>query len=830
MRLVKGSPSLRESVARMRLGFTALIGAVICAAFIAGAARAQDALTVQLTDLDHSQFPTVSGRLSISDSFGVAVPPDTVGDISVSEDSSVIVTVPPTPVQVPENAVILVLVVDTGGQSSDTLANVTEVVGELLGVLTEHDRAVLVSFSSESTDNASPMIPRTHDFALVQEAVAGLSSQDRTPLYSAAVAGINAVTDISAGRKVVVLIGDGRAVQALESLKRDEVIERAVAEHVRLHTIGVAPAGGLNEINLKQLSELTAGGYWVPGDTVASYAVALAGEIGSLKTEYEFSYESQIHTSGSHALTFAATSAGSSGVAEGSISPIETLRAVPINLADGTVLESAVEIIPAIGEGFAVDRVRYLIDGEEVAAVDSAPFSFNLDPQSISPGEHLLLVRLESALHGDSQTGAIFHVAALAAPSVDFSDGAVLDSPREIVAVLSENADVDTVRFLVDLREIGVLTAPPYTVSLTPGDLPPGDHELIVRVEDSVHGENETSVTFITPGLPPPLVTPGSGVSIDVPTQITASAPPGYELLAVEFWLNGERVARSESAPFSYLIEPLEHVPGELTFQVIGSGSFDQRSTTDVVVHILPLPEPTIDLPSGEALDSDVPVTIAVDTGYAVTRLDVFIDDREIQSFAAPPYQFQVPSGDLDDGEHVLRVVASSGDVRESSVSIPFTVAGQLLWLWIALGASAAALSAISLAIFGLRVRGRRRTVTRVLPEPMFQISVSRAGELLRRVDLRPGMLIVGRAEESDIQLIDDVYVSRRHAALHVSEEEVFIEDFRATNPSIVDGREIPPLRRTLVEPGTAVEIGDFVLALELTMAADSVATDADGE
>ncbi len=814
----------------MRLGLTAMIGAIICAAFVAGAARAQEALTVQLTDLDHSQFPTVSGRLSISDSFGVAVPPETVGDISIAEDGEILVTVPPTPVQVPENAVILVLVVDTGGQIPETLANVTEIVGELLGVLTEHDRAVLVSFSSESTDNASPMIPRTHDFALVQEAVAGLSSQDRTPLYSAAVAGINAVTDISAGRKVVVLIGDGRAVQELESLDRDDVIERATADHVRLNTIGVAPPGGLNEINLKQISELTAGGYWVPGDTVDSYAMALAGVVGTLKTEYAFSYESQVHTSGDHALTLVATSAGSSGIAEGSISPIETLREVSINLSDGTVLESTVEIVPAIGEGFAVDRVRYLIDGEEVAVVDSAPFAFNLDPQIIAPGEHFLLVRLESALNGDSQAGAVFHVAGLAEPSINLSHGTVLDSPREIVAVLPENADVDIVRFLVDSREVGAFAAPPYAVSLTPGDIPPGEHLLIVRVEDSVHGESETRAGFFTPNLPPPVVTPSSGTSIDVPTKITADAPPGFELLAAEFWLNGERVARSESAPFSYLIEPLEYVPGELTFQVIGSGSFDQRSTTDFVVHILPLPEPTIDLPSGEALDSDVPVTITVDTGYAVTRLDVFIDDREIQSFTAPPYQFQVPGGDLDDGEHVLRVVASSGDIRESSVSIPFTVAGQLLWLWIALGASAAALFVISLAIFGLRVRGRRRTVTRVLPEPMFQISVSRAGELLRQVDLHPGMLIVGRAEESDIQLIDDVYVSRRHAALHVSAEEVFIEDFRATNPSIVDGREIPPLRRILVEPGTAVEIGDFVLALELTMAADSVATDADGE
>jgi len=822
--------SVKALTARLRHPLLALIGALLCAIFVAGAVRAQDTLIVQLTDLNNSRFPIVSGRLSISDGYGVPVSADTISDILISEDGKIAVQVPAIPVEVAENSVFLVLIVDTGGQSVATLLEISGIVQELLGQLTEHDQAVLVSFASGSTDNASPMVPRTRDFKLIEEAVASLSIQDRTPLYSAAIAGLNAVTDISAGRKVVVLIGDGRDVQGLESLERAEVIDRATADHVRLNTIGVAPPGTLNETNLKQLSELTAGGYWVPGDTVVTFAGAVAADIRQLKTEYEFSYDSQIQTAGAHTLTLTATSAGHVGSVEVPTTPIAMLPPVRINMSDGTVLGAAVEIIPAIPDGFAIDRVRYLIDGEEIAVVEAAPFPLTLDPQTITPGEHLLVVQVESAIHGESETRAVFHVAALRGASINLSDGTILDGSREVVAVLPEGADVDAVRFLVDAREIGSFETAPYAISLKPGDFPPGEHLLVVRVEDSVHGETETRARFHTIGLPPPVVTPDSGRSIDVPTEVIASAASGHELLAVEFWVDGERIARSESAPFSHMVDPLEYAPGEHLVEIVGFGRFDQRSIQELVIHVLPLPEPTIDLPRGAELDGDAPVTITVDTGYAVTSLDVFIDDREIQSFNVPPYRFQLPSGDLDDGEHVLRVVARSGEDRESSVSIPFTVAGQMLWLWITLGATAAALFTISLAVFGLRVRGRRRTLTRPLPAPVFRVSVSRAGELLRWVDLRPGRLNMGRAEESDIQLIDDPYVSRHHAVLHVTEEDVFIEDFRATNPSIVNGREIPPIRRIPVEPGSVVEIGDFVLVLERVEAVVSVDADVNGE
>jgi len=58
-----------------------------------------------------------------------------------------------------------------------------------------------------------------------------------------------------------------------------------------------------------------------------------------------------------------------------------------------------------------------------------------------------------------------------------------------------------------------------------------------------------------------------------------------------------------------------------------------------------------------------------------------------------------------------------------------------------------------------------------------------------RTVQLRDGM-IIGRATEADVQLSDE-RVSRRHAAVHLDEDTVAIEDLGSANGTRVNGRQI---------------------------------------
>src|SRR5262245_58186986 len=70
------------------------------------------------------------------------------------------------------------------------------------------------------------------------------------------------------------------------------------------------------------------------------------------------------------------------------------------------------------------------------------------------------------------------------------------------------------------------------------------------------------------------------------------------------------------------------------------------------------------------------------------------------------------------------------------------------------------------------------------------------------------GALRIGRDEEADVRITDEL-ASRLHARLHVvSSTELFIEDLESSNGTLVRGERIRPGQRVSLRPGEAVTIG----------------------
>lgn len=79
-------------------------------------------------------------------------------------------------------------------------------------------------------------------------------------------------------------------------------------------------------------------------------------------------------------------------------------------------------------------------------------------------------------------------------------------------------------------------------------------------------------------------------------------------------------------------------------------------------------------------------------------------------------------------------------------------------------------------------------------------------------LELSPGIFVIGRSAECQLSL-DDPLVSRRHALLHVGEDEVFIEDAGSRNGVLVAGKKIEG--RVRIGDGDHITIGaqDMTLA-----------------
>jgi pSer/pThr/pTyr-binding forkhead associated (FHA) protein len=71
-----------------------------------------------------------------------------------------------------------------------------------------------------------------------------------------------------------------------------------------------------------------------------------------------------------------------------------------------------------------------------------------------------------------------------------------------------------------------------------------------------------------------------------------------------------------------------------------------------------------------------------------------------------------------------------------------------------------------------------------------FEIIVRRPGKPDRTVPLVPGVTLLGRSEDCDVQLAD-IGVSRKHARLHIRPDQIFIEDLGGSNGTFLRGKRI---------------------------------------
>jgi len=85
---------------------------------------------------------------------------------------------------------------------------------------------------------------------------------------------------------------------------------------------------------------------------------------------------------------------------------------------------------------------------------------------------------------------------------------------------------------------------------------------------------------------------------------------------------------------------------------------------------------------------------------------------------------------------------------------------------------------------------------------------------------LRPGRVLalqsqsrIGADADNDI-VLDDKFVSARHARLRRDGDGWLIEDLGSTNGTFVDGRRCAPHQEEMVLIGAILEIGDVVLQL----------------
>jgi hypothetical protein len=158
--------------------------------------------------------------------------------------------------------------------------------------------------------------------------------------------------------------------------------------------------------------------------------------------------------------------------------------------------------------------------------------------------------------------------------------------------------------------------------------------------------------------------------------------------------------------------------------------------------------------------------------------------------------------------------------MSEIALTIIKVVFLALLWLFIL-----SAVSVIRSDLFGKPVRGGDQPQPQELetpPPPSRRgrrqrgeprvLMISQGGQAGLSAELAGGMIMIGRG--ADCQLIlDDDYVSTRHARVVATPNGIYVEDLGSTNGTYVNGQRITaPTTITLAD---SVRIGKTMLRLE---------------
>jgi len=224
----------------------------------------KDAGTITFSDFDLSEYPTISLYLSITDREGRPVDIMNIENLKVSEENAPVEKMELVPTDPVRDPLTVVLAIDISGSMAGTpLARAKEAAEIFVELLEPQDTVGLVTFDH----NVFVDVPLTDDHNNVIDVIRGLEYKGDTALYQAIIDSSELLADVQEGRRVVVVLTDGRNDKANSTATEMDAVTAANGARVMVITVGLG-----NEINttvLDGIASETGGRFFyapTPGD------------------------------------------------------------------------------------------------------------------------------------------------------------------------------------------------------------------------------------------------------------------------------------------------------------------------------------------------------------------------------------------------------------------------------------------------------------------------------------------------------------------------------------------------------------------------------------
>ncbi|NDJ59531.1 MAG: VWA domain-containing protein, partial [Chloroflexi bacterium] len=230
----------------------------------------------------------------------------------------------------------------------------------------------------------------------------------------------------------------------------------------------------------------------------------------------------------------------------------------------------------------------------------------------------------------------------------------------------------------------------PYTITLDPLDLLPGDYTLIVRATDTDGDESAPARSSFTVAALPSTVTIDPDLSTLDPLRetqpirlaITGQTEPVEVTYAFDRDtddLTGDGAAEPVALdpPYEFDIDPQTLPPGPntLTVTVTNAGGVTTPFMWDFEVEALSPEIEVVGLAANEVIDTDRTITLSIRSQTPIEDIIYLIDDVETARQQDEPYPLTLDVLDIGPGDHTLTIRAIPAHGVEGRLSLPFSVA-----------------------------------------------------------------------------------------------------------------------------------------------------------
>lgn len=512
---------LHTRISRYGIGIITFMALLIAVPLLTAAQT--PALTLEITGVDSSAFPTSVITANVYDSMGQPVAGLTAENFALGGSlaaSSRIVSVENLATDSLPFATVLIIDV-SDSMSGAPLDFAQAAAFSYIESLRPIDPVAILAFGS----GVQVIQDYTTDQNALINAIDSLFLNGQTALFQGTYDGILTADGSPVERAYVILLSDGAEFGGVSTVTPEEVIQQAIVDGVPVYTIGLGY--GVDRSFLEGISEAT-NARFAESPSPEELTAIFDDLSATFASQYVITLESDAPADGTnYDLTLSVTQGENTASADAELRapipvPIITLPELPV--------EPIVEPFTLSLDVAADDpllNISIALNGEPIAQFTQPPYELTIDPLALPAGDYTLTVTATD-VDGDSATAEGALTIAALPPVIHVSglvNGDVLFSDRRIEMTFNSQSPVNHVALLVDGAEVAHLVEAPFEATISINDFGPGDH--VVRIAaDTAAGENAfEDIPFVISEAPFQTQTANAPTPTPSPTPTFTATP-----------------------------------------------------------------------------------------------------------------------------------------------------------------------------------------------------------------------------------------------------------------------------------------------------------------